>query len=102
MIESIKKGLVAILRETADKIDAGNSELDEEQAIELMKVVTHTPMSKEEAAIYLDMCTSRFDTLIRTGFLPKGRKKLGHKEKVWYKDEIDNCLAKYRKKTSNK
>ena len=54
-------------------------------------------MSKESAALYLNMSTSRFDTLVRDGYLPKGRKRIGFKEKVWYQDEIDEQLKKYRK-----
>lgn len=86
---SILKHFTQLLRETADKIDAGNCEIDEEQAIQVMKLIAHKPLSKEQAAIHLNMSTSRFDTLIREGWLPKGRKKLGWKEKVWYEDEID-------------
>lgn len=97
MINCIKTNLVKILRELADKIDAGNSEVNEEQAIEIMKVVAHNPMSKEKAAMYLNMSSSRFDTLIREGYLPKGRKRVGFKEKVWYQDEIDAKLKSYKK-----
>lgn len=85
------------LREIADNLDANTSELDEEQIIEFMKIVTHKPMSKEQAAMYLNMSTSRFDTLVREGYLPKGRKKLGWKEKRWYQDEIDESLRKHKK-----
>lgn len=85
------------LREIADSLDANTSELDEEQIMEFMKIVTHKPMSKEQAAIYLNMSTSRFDTLVREGYLPKGRKKLGWKEKRWYQDEIDESLRKHKK-----
>lgn len=85
------------LREIADNLDANTSELDEEQIMEFMKIVTHKPMSKEQAAIYLNMSTSRFDTLVREGYLPKGRKKLGWKEKRWYQDEIDESLRKHKK-----
>lgn len=99
MIECIKKGFVQILRDTADKIDAGNSEIDEEQALEIMKSIAHQSISKESAAIYLNMSTSRFDTLVREGYLPKGRKKLGFKEKVWYKDELDKFIENYRSKS---
>lgn len=96
-MDIIKKNFVKLLRETADKIDAGNSEIDEEQAINIMKLIAHQPMSKEQAAMYLNMSTSRFDVLVKEGYLPKGRKKLGWKEKRWYQDEIDASLNKYKK-----
>lgn len=97
MIECVRKALARMLRETADKVDAGTTDIDEEQTIEIMKIVAHQPMSKESAALYLNMSTSRFDTLVRDGYLPKGRKRIGFKEKVWYQDEIDEQLKKYRK-----
>ena len=87
---AIKEVFVKILRETADRIDAGNSELNEEQAIQVMELIAHRPMSKEETAIHLHIHPSRFDTLIREGRLPKGRKRTGFKEKIWYLDEIEN------------
>ena len=90
MLEIIKENFVKILRETADKIEAGNSEIDEEQALEIMKLVAHYPISKERAAIELHLSPSRFDTLIREGKIPKGRKVIGWKEKQWYLDEIKN------------
>ena len=92
MINFIKDAFTRLLRDTADKIDADNCEINEEQAIEIMKLIAHQPMSKEEVAIYLHMSTSRFDTLVREHKFPKGRKRLGFKEKVWFKDEIDECV----------
>lgn len=90
----IKKELVKILRGLADNIDAGNTEIDEEQAIQIMKLVAHRPLSKEQAALHLNMSTSQFDKYIREGYFPKGRKKLGWKEKVWYEDEIDKAYKR--------
>ena len=90
MLDFVKDNLVKILRETADKIDAGNSEVDEEQAVKIMELVAHRPLTKEEAAMYLHIWPSRFDTLIREGKIPKGRKKLGQKNKIWYLDELEN------------
>lgn len=86
----IKEAFSKLLRDTADNIDAGNSEVDEEQAIKIMELIAHKPMTKEEASMYLKIWPSRFDTLIREGKIPKGRKKLGSKNKIWYKDELDN------------
>lgn len=91
----IREGLANSLIELAGKLKANTSEIDEEQAIKIMKLVAHQPMSKEQAAIHLNMSTSKFDTLIREGWLPKGRKKLGWKEKVWYEDEIDKAFERF-------
>lgn len=91
-MSNLKKLIVKLLRETADKIDAGNSELTEEEAIEIMSVLAHRAMSKEQACSYLNLSRSRFDDLVREGNLPKGRKRRGFKELVFYQDELDERL----------
>ena len=90
----VRKEFVRMLRELADKIDAGNSEIDEEQSLRIMKLIAHQPLSKEQAAIHLNMSTKKFDNLVREGYFPKGRRKLGWKEKVWYEDEIDKAYKR--------
>jgi len=88
-MSSLKKLIVKLLRETADKIDVGNSELTDSEAMEIMSVLSHQVMSKEDACIYMNMSRSKFDDLVREGKLPKGRKRRGFKELVFYKDELD-------------
>lgn len=94
MTISLRRSVAQILREVADKFDAGTSEIDEEQAIQIMKIVAHNPLSKEQAALHLNMSTKKFDILVKEGYFPKGRKKLGWKEKVWYEDEIDKAYER--------
>ncbi len=91
-MSSLKKLIVKLLRETVDKIDADNTELTEEEAIEIMSVLAHRAMSKEQACSYLNLSRSRFDDLVREGKLPKGRKRRGFKELVFYQDELDERL----------
>ena len=86
----VGKEISRYLRELADKFDGDSTDYDEEQAIRFMQLITHVPLTKEEAALHLHIWPSRFDALIREGKLPKGRKKLGLKNKIWYLDEIDN------------
>ena len=88
-MEALKKLVVKVLKETADKIDSGNCELSESEAMDIMSVLSHQVLSKEDACIYLNIHRSKFDTLIREGKLPKGRKRRGFKELVYYKDELD-------------
>lgn len=92
MANFVKKYLIKLLRDTADRIDAGNSEIDESQAIEIMSVIGHHVMSKEEACLFLNISRSRFDELIRQGKIPKGRKRKGFKELLWYEDELLQSL----------
>ena len=89
-----KKYIAKCLRGIADKIDAGTSEITEQEAMDILKVVAHESMSKEQACNYLNMSRSRFDTLIREKKIPKGKKISGYKELRWYRDELDACKKK--------
>ena len=86
-----KKLVVKYLREVADKIDAGTSEITESQAIDVLRVIAHEAMSKEQACVYLNLSRSRFDDLVRERKIPRGQKRTGFKEKIWWKDELDMC-----------
>ena len=85
---AIKRMIAKLLRETADKIDAGTCELSEQEAMDIMSVVAHNALSKEEACLFLNLRRSRFDDLVREGRIPRGRKRRGRKELIWYEDEL--------------
>lgn len=87
-MQALKKLLTKLLRDTANKIDSGTCELSEEEATQMLEVLSHIALSKEQACIYLNMSRSRFDDLVRQGKLPKGKKRIGFKELFWYKDEL--------------
>ena len=88
-MQALNKLITKLLRETADKIDTGNCELTESEAMDIMSVLAHRVMSKEDACVYLNMSRSKFDELVRQRKLPKGMKRRGFKELVWYQDELD-------------
>lgn len=90
----IKKQLANILRETAKRIEAGTCELDEEQSMSIMSMIAHEPLSKDSACRHLDVSRSTFDTMVREGRIPKGRKRRGFKELVWYRDELSGIRDK--------
>lgn len=94
MIEGLRKLIAKELHKLADKFDAGTTEADETQMMDIINMLTHQPMSKEMACNYLNMSRSRFDDKIREGLIPKGRKRVGFKELVWWKDELDNIKNK--------
>lgn len=92
------KAVARTLRDIADKIDRGdNTELSESEAMEIMSTLCHHVMSKETACRYLNLSRSRFDDYVREKKLPKGRKRVGFKELVWYQDELDKCVNDLRK-----
>ena len=84
--------LTKLLRKTADNLDAGNSHLSETEAMYIMGILCHEEMSKAQVCEYLNISRSKFDDLVREKVLPKGMKRVGFKELVWYKDELDACI----------
>lgn len=91
-MQALRKILVRLLKDTANKIDSGNCELSETEALDIVNAFSHEVMSKAKACSYLNISRSRFDDLVREGKLPKGRKRMGFKELVWYKDELNDRL----------
>ena len=92
MEKKLRKRLTDILREAANRIDAGNCDLTETEALYIMEVMTKTSMSKESACSYLNISRSRFDDLVRQHKLPKGVKQRGFKELIWYRSDLDKYL----------
>lgn len=88
MSKLIKSVVSKLLRGLADRVESDTCELNEQQAIEIMSVIGHDVLSKDEACGYLNLSRSRFDALVLEGKIPEGRKRRGFKEKFWYKDEL--------------
>ena len=88
MQETLKKLLINLLRETANKIESNNCELSDQEMADIMGIISHRVLSKEQACSYLNLSRSRFDDLVREGRIPKGRKRRGFKELIWFEDEL--------------
>lgn len=88
MQKPLTKLIVKLMRECADKIESGNCELSDEEQSDILSVIAHRTLSKEEACIFLNLRRSRFDDLVRLGKIPRGRKLRGRKELIWYEDEL--------------
>lgn len=98
MQESMSNLLGNLLIELGKKIKAGNCEMTEEEQLDLMDAVTHRAMSKAQACSFLNVKTSRFGELMTKGIIPKGRNRVGYKEKVWYEDELRRAIKENRKR----
>jgi len=101
MIHVIKELLLKVI----DDIDAGNSNISEEDGLEIVKVLKRytrkdKPMSKYEAYTYLNISRATFDNLVKDGKLPKGKKQTGFKELFWYKKDLDKYI-KLKKNATN-
>ena len=99
-MDSLKGLIIKYLRDVADKMEVGTSEVTSSQAIEILRVVAHESLSKEQACNYLNLSRSRFDDLVREKKLPKGRKEVGWKELRWYKDELDIAVRRGNSKVN--
>lgn len=90
MMQLIKKLLLKIIND----IDAGNSNLNEEECKEVIDYVTfitnrNEKLSKYQACKYLNVSRATFDNYVRDKKIPKGRKQQGFKELFWYKKDLD-------------
>jgi hypothetical protein len=89
MLQTIKTLLLGII----DDIDAGNSNIEGDEALQIAKVLKETlrkdvPMSKYQAYTYLNISRATFDNLVREGKIPKGKKVPGFKELQWSKKDL--------------
>lgn len=95
IINIIRKQLESIIED----IDAGNSNIDDNDAKEIILLLDKytrkdEPMSKYQAYTYLGISRATFDNLVKEGKLPKGKKQQGFKELSWYKRDLDKYLKK--------
>lgn len=93
MIRLIKKYLLQMV----DDIDAGNTNITEEEAIQLaatLKEYTDKTkrLSKYQACQYLNVSRATFDNYVRAGKLPRGKHEAGFKELSWKKQDLDNFI----------
>lgn len=92
-MNNLLKLLAAELRNIADKIESGSCELTPEEAMNVLDIVSHEAMSKEQACSFLNISRATFDLHVKLGHIPRGRKRVGFKELVWYKDELRKCIG---------
>lgn len=89
MLQVIKKLLTKVI----DDIDAGNSELSQEEMFQVVDILKRynfrdKVISKYQAYTYLNISRAQFDKLVREGALPRGKKVEGFKELQWNIKEI--------------
>ena len=75
----------SILINIVDNIDAGNSNLSEEECLEIIDKLNQlsqikNKLSKYQACNFLNVSRSTFDLYVQEGKLPKGMKQQGFKE----------------------
>lgn len=88
----LKKLICSELKNILARIESDTCEIDKSTAMQILSVISHEPLSKAESYQELQISRSKFDTLVRNGDLPPGKKRIGFNELAWYKDEI---ITKY-------
>lgn len=90
-----------MLSQIIDDIDAGNTNLEEEEEIAILSTMTNimdkrAKLSKYQACNYLGISRATFDNYVREGKLPKGKKEQGFKELFWTKKELTEAIKKFK------
>ena len=90
LLKVIKEELLKIV----DNINAGNSNISEEEGVVLVNTLKSftekdIPMSKYQAFNYLHISRATFDNLVREGKIPQGKKQQGFNELQWFKKDLD-------------
>lgn len=91
-----------ILSKIINDIDCGNSNITENEAMELTKILQSytdktVKMSKYQAYRYLNVSRATFDNYVREGKLPRGKKEAGFKELFWVQKDLDSFIKECRK-----
>lgn len=89
-----------LLADRLEQIDAGNSNIDEESAIAILKAVNDSTdmtkrVSKYKACQLLHISRATFDNYVREGKLPQGEHTIGFKEKSWNLYDINKFKETY-------
>ena len=95
------KVIKSLLERIINDIDCGNSNITEDEAIEIIKVIkSYTDktqrLSKYQACQKLNVSRATFDNLVREGVIPRGEKVVGFKELFWKEKALDEVVKSRR------
>ena len=96
MLKVIRDLLLKII----DSIDAGNSNISEKEAFEIIDVIKHYTdttqyYNRTQAAKYLNCSIQSFDLYRKEGKIPEGIKQVGG-VRQWTKQQLDEYITKYK------
>ena len=95
------KVIKSLLEKIINNIDCGNSNITEDEAMEIIKVIkSYTDktqkLSKYQACQKLNVSRATFDNLVREGIIPRGEKVIGFKELFWEEKVLDKIIESRR------
>ena len=96
MLKVIKQLLLNIIQ----SIDAGNSNITEKEALEIIDIIKHYTdttqyYNRTQAAKYLNCSVQSFDLHRKEGKIPEGIKQAGG-VRQWTKQQLDEYITKYK------
>ena len=96
MLKIIKELLLKII----DSIDAGNSNITEKEAFEIIEIIKHYTdttqyYNRTQAAKYLNCSIQSFDLYRKEGKISEGIKQAGG-VRQWTKQQLDEYITKYK------
>lgn len=96
MIKIIKNVLLNII----NNIDAGNSNITEKEAFEIIDIIkrytdTTQYYNRTQAAKYLNCSVQSFDLYRKEGKIPEGIKQVGG-VRQWTKQQLDEYITKHK------
>lgn len=97
------KVIRSLLLKIVDNIDAGNSNITEEEAVKIVDSLKRFTdkekrLSKYAACEHLNISRATFDNYVREGKLPRGKHEIGFKELSWNKKDLDEFIKKMKGK----
>ena len=95
------KVIKSLLERIINDIDCGNSNITEDEAIDIIKIIkSYTDktqrLSKYQACQKLNVSRATFDNLVREGVIPRGEKVIGFKELFWEEKTLDEVIKSRR------
>lgn len=88
-----------ILRDAADRIDAGSCGLDEDELMSVAQMFTHRKMNIEQLGQYFNVSRATIYRWEDKGKLPEFRKDCGDKEYLFL-DEAEEAVTKWEEEHS--
>lgn len=95
------KVIKSLLERIINDIDCGNSNITEDEAMEMIKVIKSyidktQRLSKYQACQKLNVSRATFDNSVREGVIPRGEKVIGFKELFWKEKALDEVIKSRR------
>ena len=89
-----------LLLKIVDSIDAGNSNISEKEAFEIIDIIkrytdTTQYYNRTQAAKYLNCSVQSFDLYRKEGKISEGSKQAGG-VRQWTKQQLDEYITKYK------